>query len=371
MRGGKEMREYILLRLLIVLTGLFLFLAPSVWAVECASDIDCDGEVGLFDLIAMKSEYGNNPCDACMCDPIYECPSGLLACGSNCVDNSTDEFNCGTCGNTCPYGEICYNGTCYDTGGTGCPPELIDCNARCVDNNTDENNCGVCDNNCQYGEICISGTCYNTGSGCPPYQLDCGGTCFDNSTDENNCGTCGNVCGGGERCDNGTCVDTTYPVFVAKTGQTTSYATGDDGDYQMGVASPSPRFTDNGDGTIMDNLTGLIWLKNASCFGDRDWHTALNDCKTLNTGECGLGDTSAEGDWRLPNVNELQSLGDFSTGTLPNGHPFINPYHTHYSSTTWSSNANYAFAVAVGGRTAILQSKSTPYNVWPVRGGND
>jgi hypothetical protein len=36
------------------------------------------------------------------------------------------------------------------------------------------------------------------------------------------------------------------PAPVAKTGQTTSYATGDDGDYEKGVASPSPRFTDRG-----------------------------------------------------------------------------------------------------------------------------
>ncbi len=41
---------------------------------------------------------------------------------------------------------------------------------------------------------------------------------------------------------------------VAQTGQTTSYATGDDGDLEKGVASPSPRFTDNGDGTVTDFL---------------------------------------------------------------------------------------------------------------------
>ncbi len=54
---------------------------------------------------------------------------------------------------------------------------------------------------------------------------------------------------------------------VLKTGQTTTFATGDDGDYQAGVPVPNPRFTDNGDGTVTDNLTGLTWLKNASCLG--------------------------------------------------------------------------------------------------------
>ena len=57
------------------------------------------------------------------------------------------------------------------------------------------------------------------------------------------------------------------PAPVPKTGQTVSYATGDDGDLQKGVAWPDPRFTDNSDGTVTDNLTGLIWLKNANCFG--------------------------------------------------------------------------------------------------------
>ncbi len=54
---------------------------------------------------------------------------------------------------------------------------------------------------------------------------------------------------------------------VPKTGQTTSYATGDDGILQKGVVWPIPRFKDNNNGTVTDNLTGLIWLKNANCFG--------------------------------------------------------------------------------------------------------
>ncbi len=43
---------------------------------------------------------------------------------------------------------------------------------------------------------------------------------------------------------------------VVKTGQTTSYRTGDDGDLEKGVAWPDTRFTDNGNGTVTDNLTG-------------------------------------------------------------------------------------------------------------------
>ena len=58
---------------------------------------------------------------------------------------------------------------------------------------------------------------------------------------------------------------------VPKTGQTISYGTRDDGDLQKGVAWPTPRFTDNNNGTVTDKLTGLIWMKNANAFGVRTW----------------------------------------------------------------------------------------------------
>ena len=63
-------------------------------------------------------------------------------------------------------------------------------------------------------------------------------------------------------CPAGIC---TNKALVPKTGQTTSYDTGDDGEYQKGFEWPVPRFTDNENGTVTDNLTGLIWLKNANC----------------------------------------------------------------------------------------------------------
>ncbi len=60
-----------------------------------------------------------------------------------------------------------------------------------------------------------------------------------------------------------------------KTGQTKCYdasgteiscsGTGQDGAYQNGATWPNPRFTYNENGTVKDNLTGLIWLKNANC----------------------------------------------------------------------------------------------------------
>ena len=102
------------------------------------------------------------------------------------------------------------------------------------------------------------------------------------------------------------------PTQVPKTGQTTSYATGDDGDLEKGVAWPGTRFTDNSDGTVTDNLTGLIWLKDANCFGYEWWTDALTYCNDLANGECSLTDSSSAGDWRLANVRELLSLIDWA-----------------------------------------------------------
>jgi hypothetical protein len=60
------------------------------------------------------------------------------------------------------------------------------------------------------------------------------------------------------------------PAPIPRTGQTKSYSIRDDGALKMGVSWPYPRFTDQGDGKIKDNLKGLMWLKNANYFGSTD-----------------------------------------------------------------------------------------------------
>lgn len=171
---------------------------------------------------------------------------------------------------------------------------------------------------------------------------------------------------------------------VPKTGQTTSYATGDDGDLENGVAWSEPRFRDDLNGTVTDNLTGLIWLKNANCFGMRNWWEALSDCNGLTNGQCGLTDGSSGGDWRLPNVFELESLRDMhywspalsnSAGTAQwaYGDPFINLWINgfYWSSTTIAPNTEYAWAMGMGAGDIGNGSKSAnTYFVLPVRGGN-
>lgn len=166
----------------------------------------------------------------------------------------------------------------------------------------------------------------------------------------------------------------TYSAGVPKTGQTTSYATGDDGDLEKGVALPNPRFSDNSDGTVTDNLTGLIWLKNANADGVKTWEGALTWCNSLANGTAGLTDGSAAGDWRLPNVKELQSLVDFGNigPPLPSGHPFTNVQTEYYwSGTTYIHMTDWAWFVHMLAGGVIIEVKSDKHYVWPVRGGND
>jgi hypothetical protein len=114
------------------------------------------------------------------------------------------------------------------------------------------------------------------------------------------------------------------PALVPKTGQIECYESapdfeacacgeedcppGQDGGLEKGANWPTPRFTDNGNGTVTDDLTGLIWAKDADCAGTMNWGAAVASCNALATGACGLSDGSSAGDWRLPNVRELQSL---------------------------------------------------------------
>jgi hypothetical protein len=162
---------------------------------------------------------------------------------------------------------------------------------------------------------------------------------------------------------------------VEKSGQTTSYATGDDGDQQKGIAWPDPRFNDNGDGTVTDNLTGLIWLQNANRFGQRSWADALVDCNSLADDGADLTDGSTAGDWRLPNVKELQSLIDYGNDNpaLPTDYLFriSNVLSSYYwSSTSNDFDTDYAWYVHMRHGYVTFGNKNYIFYVWPVRGDN-
>lgn len=174
-------------------------------------------------------------------------------------------------------------------------------------------------------------------------------------------------------------------IAIPKTGQTSCSDqtgteidctnTGQDGELQKGVEWPSPRFTDQLNGTVTDNLTGLVWLKNAMCFHSARHEDALVNCGALASGACGLSDGSVPGDWRLPNANELFSLLDLGSSTtpvLPSGHPFANVLKYQYWTSTRSPQAFETWAFFVHMHEAQLSASGlvgTPYFTWPVRNG--
>ena len=170
---------------------------------------------------------------------------------------------------------------------------------------------------------------------------------------------------------------TTSPAQLWKTGQTSSYETGDDGDLESGVSWPLPRFADPVNGTVRDNLTGLIWTEDANtpgpvaCIPGEGKYSfdAYPFIQCLNNNSY-LGYS----DWRLPNRRELESLLDHSrfNPALPSGHPFsVDASGVYWTSDTYISLCSSGWVVNVNtGQTYGFDKyqTSSPLFVWPVRG---
>ena len=150
------------------------------------------------------------------------------------------------------------------------------------------------------------------------------------------------------------------PAGVPDTGQTKCYdqsgaeipcnsatCPGQDGRYATGCPSEG-RFVDNGDGTVTDNCTGLMWQKDtADTNGDGQstdqdflgWCEALAYCENLSF--------AGHDDWRLPNVRELQSIVDYGRFD-----PAVEPVFSvlpenaaYWSSTSSASDPGSAWSI--------------------------
>ncbi len=127
---------------------------------------------------------------------------------------------------------------------------------------------------------------------------------------------------------------------------------------------PSLHFKDNGDGTVTDNYTGLIWQKvpNATTL---TWEEALVYATGLSL--------SGKSDWRIPNIRELQSLNDeklimpsFNKSFFPNilsGNFWSSTSQVNSPSRAWDINVDYGIV--------SYNDKTIRENALCVRGGGN
>lgn len=93
-------------------------------------------------------------------------------------------------------------------------------------------------------------------------------------------------------------------------------------------------FEDNGDGTITDHATGLMWTQDDSGEG-MFWEDALNYAE--NATDAGYND------WRLPNAKELQSLLDYERSPQTTNSAAIDPMFNCSEITDEGGDVNYPF----------------------------
>ena len=174
---------------------------------------------------------------------------------------------------------------------------------------------------------------------------------------------------------------------LLKTGQTTCWpyigindpqmpcaGTGQDGDFQIGVARS---YTDNGNGTITDNATGLTWetlvnqdfAPNAGNLHDADnaynpLTAAFQKIADLNT-----ANFAGFSDWRLPNIKELRSLVFFGSSSPSVDSAFNDAGAnsrtrpgTYWSSTTFPSQPFNEWAVGFTTGVSSLIPKTAAAN---------
>lgn len=141
---------------------------------------------------------------------------------------------------------------------------------------------------------------------------------------------------------------------------------GQDGALQIGSEWPEPRFVER-DQVLLDRLTGVIWTPKASCtFEAVNWGSALETIQAMNADKA-----YGYGDWRLPNIRELESLADMGCHcpALPFEHPFKGVQRYYWSSTTSTYDPRYAWVLYMeDGAVGVGYKQRSDFFVWAVRG---
>ncbi|MBF0508344.1 MAG: DUF1566 domain-containing protein [Deltaproteobacteria bacterium] len=153
-----------------------------------------------------------------------------------------------------------------------------------------------------------------------------------------------------------------------------------------GTLSPLGRWCDNGNGTVTDMTTGLVWLKDAGWGGPFPLQTntasqvtAYDRASMVKNGyPTSLTDRSAAGDWSLPTLNQLKSLTTGTEGVNLNGTYFFTGvmyFDLLYPNGYWSSTPNaqdtsWAWVVFMDYGSVQNFPKDWSFHVWPVRAGH-
>lgn len=117
---------------------------------------------------------------------------------------------------------------------------------------------------------------------------------------------------------------------------------------------------DNGTVTINE----LVWLKDGSCMGKKDWNSATSAAQGLSAANappaCNLKDGSTAGMWRLPTYTELYRVRS-------SGSPLSNVHPGYYWTSEKTYVPDYYRVLNMGSGEAGAHSYSNLYNFLVVR----